>query len=213
MIQENEREEMVKRYESTLMEVDGSEKLLDYLRKSDFYTAPASTKYHGCYKGGLLEHSLQVYDRLAAKMTDPVWQQKLAGTPKRSLIVAALTHDICKVNFYIQEPRNKKTYDPDKIYASGQRPKRDDLGEFVWITEMGYTVKDNLPYGHGEKSVLMLTYLITLSMEEIFAIRWHMGPYSGDKDWNTLAEAFKKYPLILALFEADMESTYMLSEV
>ena len=183
----------VERFEALMATVErnGVDKLMEYIRKSDFYTAPASTKYHNCYEGGLLDHSLNVYDNLVRKKeSDPIWKEKLENLSPESAIIVGLLHDICKTGYYTTEMRNKK--------IDGR-----------WEQVPFYTVKDLLPYGHGEKSVMMIDKFIDLTMEEKYAIRWHMGPYSGEKDWQTLAAAMQKCPLILAVFEADMEATYI----
>lgn len=173
------------------VERDGIDRLMDFVRKSDFYTAPASTKYHGAYEGGLLEHSLNVYENLYQKKEQGgLWKEQLKNIPDESIIIAALLHDICKTYYYTIEMRNKK--------IDGR-----------WEQVPFYTVDDKIPYGHGEKSVMMIEEYIKLTPQERYAIRWHMGPYSGTQDWNTYAEAMKKYPLCLAIFEADMEATYI----
>lgn len=172
----------------------GMDKLMAMIEKSDFYTAPASTRFHGAYEGGLLEHSLHVYERLNNKKhNDPFWIEQLANVEDESIAIAALFHDICKTYFYTVEMRNKKV-------------------DGSWVQVPAYTVNDKIPYGHGEKSVMMLEEYIKLKPVERYAIRWHMGPYSGEQDWNTLGTAMEKYPLVLALFEADMEATHIMEK-
>lgn len=173
------------------VERDGIDRLTEFIKKSDFYTAPASTRYHGAYEGGLLEHSLNVYENLyGKKYAAGLWGDELEIIPDESLIVVGLLHDICKTYYYTTEMRNKK--------IDGR-----------WEQVPFYTVDDKIPYGHGEKSVMMIEEYIKLTPQERYAIRWHMGPYSGTQDWQTYAEAMKKYPLCLAIFEADMEATYI----
>ncbi len=174
------------------IERDGIDKLMEMIEKSDFYTAPASTRFHGNYEGGLLLHSLNVYYRLREKKhDDSFWNEKLADVPDESIAIAALFHDLCKTFYYVTETRNKK--------VNGQ-----------WIQVPCYNVDDKIPYGHGEKSVMMIEEYMKLKPVERYAIRWHMGPYSGTQDWHTLGTAMDKYPLILALFEADMEATHVM---
>lgn len=163
---------------------EGIEKLLESLEKSDFYTAPASTKYHDAHEGGLVKHSVAVFDWLVQEVEDKYSMETIA--------IVALFHDICKVNYYKVEMRNKKD---------------DATGK--WYKEPFYTVEDNFPYGHGEKSVIMITDKIKLRLDEIMAIRWHMGAYVGQQDWNTLGVAYKQFPLALYLHFADMKSTYL----
>ncbi len=161
------------------------EGLIEFLNKSDFFTAPASTRFHGNYAGGLLEHSMKVYEIFDDKV-------KKSGfdTPDATIKIAALLHDICKTNFYKTDYRNAKN-------ARGE-----------WEKVPYYTVEDTIPYGHGEKSVMMLTEYIKLTNEEKYAIRWHMGFTEPKELYGTLGEAYKKYPIALLLNEADLEATY-----
>ena len=207
------REEMILRYEELLEGVsrEGIDRLMDFIRKSDFYTAPASTRFHGDYDGGLLEHSLSVYERLVDKEHNPIWDGVFQGIDVDSFVVVALLHDICKTYFYGKEMKNQKTYDEEKVKnAERWQVKHDNNGDFIWETVPVYVVDDKIPYGHGEKSVMMVEEYIKLKPVERYAIRWHMGPYSGQQDWNTFSAAITKYPLTLALFEADMEATYII---
>lgn len=197
----------INKFESMLNQCnrDGMDKLIEYLNKSDFYTAPASTRYHLCHEGGLLEHSLNVADRLLAKLNDPVWSGILNEVGRESIILSALLHDICKSNYYAIEMKNKKVY-------SENGSKVDSNGRYDWQSVPGYTVDDKVPYGHGEKSVMMIEEFIKLKPVERYAIRWHMGFTEPKENWNTMCEAIKKYPLVLAIFEADLESTYLLEK-
>ncbi len=180
------------RNEMAKVKRDGVDKLMKFIEKSDFYTAPASTRFHGAYEGGLLEHSINVYKCLLQKKETPgLWAEKLSEIEEESIIVCALLHDLCKTYYYATEMRNRKV-------------------DGVWIQVPTYTVDDKIPYGHGEKSVFMIEEFMKLKPVERYAIRWHMGPYSGQQDWNTLGAAMDKYPLVLALFEADMEASHLL---
>ena len=209
--------ELIERYESLLKSTnrDGIDKLIEFIRKSDFYTAPASTKFHNCHEGGLLEHSLNVYDCLynKVKSTD-VFKKALSDSAKefwdtdefeKTIVIVALLHDLCKMFMYEVEMKNKKIY-------SDHGSKKDSQGRFDWESVPGYTVNDRVPYGHGEKSVMMIEQFITLTKEERFAIRWHMGFTEPKENWNTLNAAIRMYPLILAVHEADLEATYMLEK-
>lgn len=166
---------------------EGMDKLIEFIEKSDFFKAPASTRYHGAYEGGLLEHSMKVYEILGSKVKNSVIE---INVPEETLIISALLHDICKVNFYKVDYRNAKN-------AFGE-----------WEKVPYYTVEDTIPYGHGEKSVMMLTEYIKLTVEEKYAIRWHMGFTEPKEAYGTLGQAFKKFPLALLLHEADLEATY-----
>ena len=166
---------------------EGMDKLLDFLETSDFYTAPASTRFHGSKEQGLLEHSLKVYEILKHKVENCVIP---INVPEETIRIVALLHDICKANYYKIDYRNAKN----------------SLG--VWEKVPYYTVDDTIPYGHGEKSVMMLTEYIKLTNEEKYAIRWHMGYTEPKELYTTIGLAYKKYPLALLTHEADLEATY-----
>lgn len=196
----------IERFEHLLKSTkrSGIEDLIEFIRKSDFYTAPASTRFHSCHEGGLLEHSLNVYDRLISKFNDELWESSVE-VGSDSLIIAALLHDLCKSYFYGTELKNKKEY-----HDKGS--KSDSNGRFDWVTVPSYVVDDKIPYGHGEKSVMMIEEYIKLKPIERYAIRWHMGFSEPKENWNTLGTAMRKYPLILALHMSDLESTYLLEK-
>lgn len=185
---------MVKEFEKLLLSTkrEGMDRLLEFIRKSDFYKAPASTRFHSCHEGGLLEHSLNVYKCLKEKRSNTIWNEYLEKIPEESLIISALLHDLCKTYFYVVDYRNKKN----------------DAG--VWEKVPYYTVIDKIPYGHGEKSVMMIEEYIKLTPTERYAIRWHMGWSEPKESYNALGVAMGKYPLVLALHEADQEATYLL---
>jgi len=181
------------RFESLLKQVErpGIENLLSYLtNETDFFTAPASTIHHGACEGGLLEHSLAVYDNMIAIM-DMFFEKY----DTQSVIISALMHDICKANFYRQGYRNKKNE------QTGQ-----------WEKVEVYEIHDQLPLGHGEKSVMILQKFIPLSVDEMMAIRWHMGGFDdsarGYAGMQCLSSAMKTYPLVVALHMADMATSY-----
>jgi len=166
---------------------EGIEDVIAFLEKSDFFKAPASTRFHGSHEGGLMEHSMKVYEILVHKVNNCI--EKL-DVSSETLIIIALLHDICKTNFYKVDYRNAKN-------AFGE-----------WEKVPYYTVEDTIPYGHGEKSVMMITEFMKLSSEEKYCIRWHMGFTEPKELYGTLGEAFKKYPLALLLHEADLEASY-----
>lgn len=207
-------EENIQRFEELLNSVkrDGTDKLMRYIRNStDFYKAPASTKFHLACEGGLLQHSLNVYDCLVAKRNNPVWKDVLKDIPDDSLILIALLHDLCKANFYAEGTKNQKTYDPEKVKAAENwQVKHDAQGDFIWETVKTYQVDDQLPLGHGEKSVMLIQCYIRLTMQEVMAIRWHMGFSEAKENWNTLGSAMEKYPIVLATNEADLEASKLL---
>lgn len=214
---ESDRQEMITEFETQLQETgrEGIDRLLDFIRKSDFYTAPASTKFHGSYEGGLLEHSLNVFRRLEQKMTlDPIWSQvaDAKGYTKANYIISALLHDLCKTYYYTQELKNQKTYDREKVNAAERwQIKNDSNGAFIWETVLAYKVEDKIPLGHGVKSVFMAEEYIKLKPCERYAIRWHMSAYDVTPgEQYTLGDAMELHPLVLALHEADMEATHII---
>lgn len=175
---------------------EGADRLLEYLKKSDFFRAPGSTRYHGSYEGGLVEHSVNVYHCLVDYLTRPRTKETYRmNFSDETVAIVALLHDLCKIDFYQQSFRNVKN----------------DAG--VWEKVPCYTIDDKLPYGHGEKSVYIISGFLfgdgRLTREEAFAIRYHMG-FSGIEDKNTIGRVFEQYPLAFALSVADMEASYYL---
>ncbi len=164
----------------------GIEELVSYLKsETDFFEAPASSNNHGNYKGGLLEHSLVVYDNLKTILT--VFHVDIN---EDTFIIVSLLHDLCKANFYKADTKNVKN-------EHGQ-----------WEKVPYFSIDDETPLGHGEKSALILQRYISLTMEEVMAIRWHMAGfddaakhYAGSLSLNN---AMNKYPLIAALHMADL---------
>ena len=203
----------IERFESLLDTINriGMNDLKDFIKKSDFYTAPASTRFHLSEEGGLLKHSLHVYDCLMNKKSNPLWAKALENVGDGTLTLVSLLHDICKTYYYAVSTKNQKTYDHEKVAAANPRTvKKDAQGSFIWETVPCYVVDNKYPLGHGNKSVVFLMKYITLSMQEIAAITFHMGAYCDSSLWNELGQAYEKYPLALALHEADMEATHIL---
>ena len=187
------KEEFLELYRS-LIQREGADALLDYLEnKSDFFTCPASAKYHGAYAGGLCDHSLNVYHCLV----DYLERERVAElygieADPESVAIVALLHDLCKIGCYKAGTRNVKNE------ATG-----------AWEKVPTFFYEDPLPYGHGEKSVYIISGFMTLKREEAMAIRWHMG-FSGSEDSRLVGQALEQYPLAFALSVADMEATYFL---
>ncbi len=209
--------ENIARFETLLLNTnrEGIEDLIRFLRKSDFYTAPASTRFHLSKPGGLLEHSLHVYDCLMDKAKNQkLWVDILKDDVKDdTLTIVSLLHDICKTYMYVKDYKNQKTYDEEKVNSANPKDvKRDAKGAYIWETVETYTVENRFPMGHGSKSVIFLLGKIKLTMSEIMAINWHMGAYCDSSMWNELGQAYEKYPLALALHEADMEATHILEK-
>ena len=194
---ERNKQEFIELLRSTKRE--GIEDLINWLsEKSDFFEAPSSTIYHCNYPGGLCQHSLNVYYAARdfyetyKKLSLP--EKNVESIPMESIIITALLHDLCKANFYGTEMRNKKN----------------EAG--VWEKVPFYTVQDQFPYGHGEKSVYILNRFVRVSDDINLAIRFHMGFSEPKEIWNSPGKAMDMCPLVLALHEADMESTHLLEE-
>lgn len=163
----------------------GIKELVEWLEGTDMKVAPASTRYHSCHPGGLVEHSLNVYD-IALKTQKPLID--MFNINSNSLIIACLLHDICKVNYYEEYKKNVK--------KNG-----------AWVEEIAYTVNDFLPLGHGEKSIILAQQFIKLDEVEMAMIRNHMGAYRDDA--NQVSQLFSKYPESLIVHQADMIATYV----
>lgn len=169
------------------IEREGSAEMLKWLESSDFFTAPASTRFHGSYPGGLVAHSNNVCRRLLEEMP-------ISDTSVESVVLVSLLHDVCKVNFYKAGTRNVK--DPE----TGK-----------WEAVPSYSIDDKLPMGHGEKSVFIINQFMKLTVEEALAIRWHMGAFDEAVKGGSysMGNAYEKCPLALLLHIADMKATYL----
>lgn len=168
---------------------DGLEDLLKWLESTDFFEAPASSKFHSAEAGGLCFHSLNVYKRLL-EMAEKEWGEDFN---KETVTICALFHDVCKCCFYKTEYRNVK----------------DENGN--WIKKPYYAIDDPLPYGHGEKSVYIINGYMRLTREEALAINWHMGGFDkrvagGDYQFS---KAYYKYPICVMTHLADVMATYL----
>jgi putative nucleotidyltransferase with HDIG domain len=162
-----------------------SEELENWLTSSDFFTAPASTRFHLSKPGGLCQHSINVYNRLR-QINDSLGLE----IDKSSVAVCGLLHDICKANFYSSEKRNRK--------VNGK-----------WEEYDAYTVDDRFPIGHGEKSVIIIQKYMEITAQEALAIRWHMGAYNASyQDGCSISAACKMDKLVLALQMADQAATF-----
>lgn len=177
----------------------GADKLLAWLETTDFFEAPASTRFHLSRPGGLVEHSIHVYHRLHDLFVSERQNREnepfieLSDNEEETIAICGLLHDICKANFYAVEMRNRKN-------EQGQ-----------WEKYPFYVVNDQLPYGHGEKSVYIISGFMKLTREEAMAIRWHMG--FSDNDFKaggfSVGNAFEKFPLALLTHMADLQATYL----
>lgn len=202
-----EEEELIAKnkeeFKNLLSSIDreGIDDIIQYCEEHDMYVAPSSTRFHLCSKGGLLQHSLNVYN--AAKNMlfdngDGTYSYKINGTEvarisEDTLKISTLLHDFCKMDTY------KPTYGTKKY---------DDGSERETITKWSF--KEELPFGHGEKSVYVINKMMDLTEEEASAIRWHMGAFGNEEQSWPMTNAIKKYPIIWAIHNADMEaSTFM----
>ena len=190
----NEFETTARKY----IQRSGIEDILTYLAdETDFYEAPASTKFHGAYKGALAEHSLNVFKCLMRSefLKDFTYENGNPIYTEETIAIVALFHDICKANFYGVSTRNAKN----------------EFGQ--WVKVPYYTVEDKYPYGHGEKSVyLLMREGLKLKDEEALAIRWHMSGFTDSVKGGSysLNEAYNNSPLAVELALADMRATYLL---
>jgi 23S rRNA maturation-related 3'-5' exoribonuclease YhaM len=183
------------------------ESLITYLESSDFFTAPASTKYHGAYEGGLAEHSLHVWYVLTEK--NRYWT---LGLSEETIAITALCHDLCKIDFYTKEMKSvlkgkikvKKNKKVDGAWQEVEEEVND------WQQEEVFVVNDQFPIGHGEKSVITLLKHIQLTDQEISMIRWHMGGYVAKDEYRDLSNACELYPAIVALHAADLEVSHLI---
>lgn len=166
---------------------EGANDLLNWLLGTDFFSAPASTRFHNAWEGGLASHSLNVYKVLREKYFEE-------GDSEESFALCGLLHDVCKARFYKVSTRNQKN---------------DQTGQ--WEKVPYYAVEDAFPYGHGEKSVYLIERFVRLKPVEAVAIRWHMGGFDDAVKGGSfaLSSAYDKYPLAVKLHLADLEATYL----
>lgn len=171
---------------------EGADKLLDWLLKSDFIACPASTKFHSNYEGGLIEHSIKAYKRFVKNLEKEYGENWNNTISEESAAIIGLLHDICKVGYYKQEMRNVKE-------------------DGVWVQKPYYTVDDKLPYGHGEKSVYIISGFMKLTREEAMAINWHMGGFDTRVQGGSysISTAFYEFPTALIFHLSDLEATYL----
>ena len=188
------REAFLEMWSDVLADREGNKELLDWLEHSGFFTAPASARHHMAYEGGLCEHSLNVYhclvDYLQRERVQELYGLEYSD---ESIAIVALLHDLCKIGCYKAGSRNVKGSDGK------------------WQSVPTFFYEDTLPYGHGEKSVYIISGFLKLTREEAMAIRWHMG-FSGPEDARTVGQALRQYPLALALATADMEASSFLEK-
>jgi hypothetical protein len=178
------KDEFIKIYTENITR-KGSAELLEWIQKTDFFTAPASTKFHCACEHGLVMHSVSVFNTMVEKHYDE------ENDSLESFAICALLHDLCKAQFYKVSTRNVKN---------------DETGQ--WEKVPYYSVEDSFPYGHGEKSVFLIERFMRLRLDEAMAIRWHMGGFD-DNSGYAISQAYDRYPLAVKLHLADLESTYL----
>ena len=166
----------------------GAKEFLDWIGTTDFFTAPASTKFHCACEGGLVQHSVNVYQVMREKHFDPDTDSE------ESFAICGLLHDVCKAQYYKTSMRNVKN---------------EETG--AWEKKPFFVVEDSFPYGHGEKSVFLIERFMRLKTSEAMAIRWHMGGFDDAARAGNFAigQAYEKYPIAVKLHLADLESTYL----
>ena len=174
------------------VERDGAEALLEYLEKTDFFTAPASGRRHSNFEGGLCLHSINVWKRFVKLLQNEYGDNWTDTISAESAAIIALLHDICKVNTYTVEMRNVK--------VDGE-----------WVQKPYYKYFDTLPYGHGEKSVYMISGFMRLTREEAMAINWHMGAFDArcTSNMSIMQNVFYKFPVAFLFHIADYMATYL----
>ncbi len=186
------KEEFIEVFEKNITR-DGNKELLKWLLSSDFFTAPASTKFHSAYEGGLAEHSLKVYKRFLKMIISEYGDNYTNVISNESIALIGLLHDVCKVHCYKVDYRNVK----------------DENGN--WTKQPYYTFDEELPYGHGEKSVYIISSFVKLTREEAIAINWHMGGFDARvrNGGASLSDAYYKFPIAAIFNSADTLSTYL----
>ncbi len=185
----NYKQEFITAFETDIKR-DGASALLEWLATTDFFTAPASTRFHGACESGLVMHSVNVYNVLMSRHFED-------GDNRESFAIVSLLHDLCKANFYKQTFRNVKN---------------EQTG--AWEKVPSYMVADRFPFGHGEKSVFLIERFLRLKPAEAIAIRWHMGGFDESVKGGSFAisNAYDEYPIAVKLHLADLEATYLLEK-
>ena len=187
----NSKEEFIEIYNNNIKR-EGAKELLEFLTKSDFFVAPASTQFHSAYEGGLAEHSINVYKRFKKAVENEQDKDWARNVTDETLAICGLLHDVCKIDCFKLDYKNKKV-------------------DGNWVQVPYYAYEDGLPYGHGEKSVYIISGFMRLTREEAMVINWHMGGFDARvKGGNfSLSEAYYKFPLAVLFHTCDMLATYL----
>ena len=190
------KEEFIKIFNENIKR-EGAQELLEWLKKTDFFVAPASTKFHSAMAGGLCFHSLQTYKRFKQNLENEYGEDLKNKVSNETIAIIALLHDVCKTDCYKVDYRNVKVNNE-------------------WTKQPYYSFNDSLPYGHGEKSVYMISGFMKLTREEALAINWHMGGFDsrvlGGSSYS-LSAAFSQYPLSVIFHIADIQASYLDEEI
>lgn len=183
----NGKEEFEEIYKSKITRA-GSAEFLEWICTTDFFTAPASTRFHCACEGGLVQHSVNVYRVMREKHFEE------GADSEESFAICGLLHDVCKAQYYKASTRNVKN---------------EETG--AWEKRPYFFVEDSFPYGHGEKSVFLIERFMRLKTSEAMAIRWHMGGFDDSAKAGNFAIglAYQRYPIAVKLHLADLESTYL----
>ncbi|MGI5841695.1 MAG: hydrolase [Christensenellales bacterium] len=174
---------------------EGAKELLDWLLSTDFFRAPASSKFHSNHEGGLCKHSINVYNRFKQNIENEFGKNQTILS-EESIAICGLLHDVCKAEFYKLEMRNVKV-------------------DGIWVQKPYYSVEEKLPFGHGEKSVYIINGFLRLTREEAMIINWHMGGFDARVlgGSNALSNAYYKYPTAVIFHISDIQATYLDEEV
>lgn len=185
------REEFIEIFEKNIKR-EGAKELLDWIKKTDFFIAPASTKFHSAVAGGLCYHSILAYKRFRQNLIHEYGDNLSNIASEETIAIIALLHDVCKIDCYKLDYRNVKVNNE-------------------WVKQPYYSYNDTLPYGHGEKSVYMISGFMKLTREEALAINWHMGGFDSRVigGFYGLSNVFAQYPLAVIFHLADIQATYL----
>lgn len=185
------KEKFIELYEANIKR-EGSVALLEYLKSSDFFAAPASTKFHLAVEGGLCLHSINAYNRLLSLVKLEYGEDWAAKILPETVAICGLLHDVCKVDMYVVEYRNVKV-------------------EGGWDKKPFFAIDEKLPYGHGEKSVYIINGFLRLTREEAIAINWHMGSFDDRVKGGSysISQAYGRFPLAVLMHMADMSASYL----
>lgn len=169
------------------------EDFLKWLAESGFFTAPASTKYHGNYAGGLFDHSFTVMNLLVELSAANGLKWKRPASP----FLVGMFHDLCKIDQYRPIIKAVEHFDNDQVAT-------------FYNECVGFEYNPNtLLKGHGDKSVMLLSQFTTLTDEETACIRYHMGAFTEKEEWRDYTRAVHAFPNVLWTHQADMLASHV----